>query len=75
MTHTTERCYDVTGGVLKLSLKTDHPLNANEYEALDRVAENYLGCFEKLRRDRLDLDDDDDRAVYELGGEENVTAG
>jgi hypothetical protein len=74
MTHITDRCYDVTGGVLKLSLKTDHPLTATENEALERVAQQYLGCFEKLRRDRLDLDDDD-RAVYELGGEENVTAG
>ena len=74
MSHTTERCYDVTGGILKLSLKTDHPLNQTEHEALERVAEHYLGCFERLRRERLGSDEDD-RAVYELGGEENVTAG
>ena len=73
MTHTTERCYDVAGGVLKLSLRTDHSLTPTEYEALDRVAEHYLDCFAKLRRERLD--DDDDRALYELGGEENITAG
>jgi hypothetical protein len=75
MTHTTERTYEVVGGVLKLSLRTDHSLSGREYEALDRVAEHYLECFDKIRRDRIDLDDEDDRAVYELGGEENVTAG
>ena len=73
MTHTTERCYEVAGGVLKLSLRTDHPLSSNEFEALDRVGEEYLGCFERVRSRRFD--DDDDRALYELGGEENVTAG
>jgi hypothetical protein len=74
MSHTAERCYDVDGGVLKVSLKTDHSLTDREYEALDRVAESYLGCFEKLARTRRERDENDE-AIYELGGEENITAG
>ena len=71
--YTTERCYDVTGGTLKLVLQTDHPLTQRELEALVRVAESYLGCFEKLRSEPRT--DDEDEAIWELGGEENICAG
>lgn len=74
MSHTAERCYEVDGGTLKVSLKTDHPLTRQEYDALDKVAESYVGCFEKVAR-RARARDDDDEAIYQLGGEENISAG
>ncbi len=74
MSYTTERCYDVEGGVLKLFLKTDHPISEREADALDRVAESYLACFDKIKAPRRAFDEDDE-AIYELGGEENITAG
>ena len=73
MPTTTERCYDIDGGLLRVSLKTDHSLSDREFEALDRVAESYVGCFEKVTRQMAA--DDDDRALWELGGVENICAG
>lgn len=74
MSLTTERCYDIDGGTLKVVLKTDHPLSPREADALDGVAESYMGCFEKVHRE-LVAGDDDDRALWELGGVENICAG
>ncbi len=74
MTHTAERSYDVEGGILKVSLKTDHPLSRREYEALDRVSESYLGCFERLSRSARDRNarDQDEEELFDL---ENICAG
>ncbi len=74
MSHTAERCYDVDGGALKVSLKTDHPLTRREYDALDKVAESYVRCFETVAR-AARARDENDEAIYELGGEENICAG
>jgi hypothetical protein len=74
MSHTTERCYDIEGGRLKLVLETDHGITEREVAALDRVAESYLTCFEKVGDPPRSFNEDDE-AIYELGGEENVTAG
>ena len=74
MSHTAERCYEVDGGTLKVSLKTDHALTAREYEALDKVAESYVGCFEKVARAARRREEDDE-ALYVLGGEEGICAG
>jgi hypothetical protein len=74
MSHTADRCYEVSGGVLKVSLKTDHPLTSGEYAALDRVASSYLDCFERIRASAWPHTDDDD-AIEALGGEENICAG
>ena len=74
MSHTAERCYDVDGGTLKVSLKTDHPLTPREYDALDQVAQSYVGGFEKGARAARAHDEDDD-VIYQLGGEENICAG
>ncbi len=75
MSHTLERVYDVEDGVLKLFLTTDHPIHDREAEALDRVAESYLACLDKVRAGPARFRDEDDEAIYELGGEENITAG
>ncbi len=74
MSHTAERCYDVDGGTLKVSLRTDHPLSRREYDALDKVAGSYVGCFEKVARAARARDESDD-AIYALGGEEDICAG
>ncbi len=77
MTHTAERCYDVDGGVLKVSLKTDHALTDREYEALDRVSDSYLGCFEKISRSARSralggAQDQDEDEIFDL---DNICAG
>jgi hypothetical protein len=74
MSHVAERCYDVDGGTLRVSLKADHSLTRREYDALQKVAESYIGCFERTARVAPARDEDDD-AVYALGGEENICAG
>ncbi len=74
MSYTAERCYEVDGGTLRVSLKTDHSLTRREYDALDKVAESYVGCFEKLARPALGRDENDD-AIYVLGGEDHICAG
>ena len=73
MSLTTERCYDIEGGTLKVVLKTDHRPSPREYDALDGVAASYLSCFENVHRELAA--DDDDRALWELGGVENICAG
>jgi hypothetical protein len=77
MSFTAERSYDVDGGVLKVSLKTDHALSDREYQALDRVSESYLDCFERLSRaardrNQMDLRDQDEDEIFDL---ENICAG
>ena len=75
MSHTAERLYDVDGGVLKVVLKLEHPLTDREYEALDRVSESYLGCFEKLSRAasaRARPGDQDEEELFDL---DNICAG
>ena len=74
MSTTTERCYDVEGGTLKVVLTTDHSPSPRQYDALDGVAGSYLSCFEKVHRE-LVVGDDDDRALWKLGGVENICAG
>jgi hypothetical protein len=74
MSHTAERCYDVEGATLKVSLRTEHPLTRREYDALDKVAESYFGCFERAVRTAPGSDEDDE-AIYELGGEDHICAG
>ena len=74
MSTTTERCYDIEGGTLKVVLKMDHRPSERQYEALDEVADSYMSCFEKVHRELM-AGDDDDRALWELGGVENICAG
>ncbi len=74
MPHTAERCYDLDGGRLKVSLSMDQPITAHEYEALDKVAASYVGCFEKVAL-AAPASDEIDEAIDELGGEENICAG
>jgi hypothetical protein len=72
--HTADRCYELDGGRLKVSLSMDHAITAHEYEALDEVAASYFECFEKVSP-AAPAGDENDEAIYELGGEENICAG
>ena len=73
MSVTTERCYHLSDGTLKVIVRTGHPLSAREVEALDGVADSYRDCIEAPRFPATV--DDDDLALWELGGEENICAG
>ena len=77
---TTQQHYEVPGGTLKVVLTTDHALTAVEREELDHIA---AACAAFQARDAwrhpesraaapaLDIDE----AIWELGGEQGISAG
>ena len=77
---TTQQHYEVPGGTLKVVLTTDHALTAVEREDLDHIADACAAfqARESARRPdarvvapALDIDE----AIWELGGEQGITAG
>jgi hypothetical protein len=69
----TEQRYRVSGGSLKVSLETDHPLSPRERQALDRIAGSCGGWAAELHDDGPT--DPFDEAIAILGGEDNICAG
>ena len=77
-TLTTQQHYEVPGGTLKVVLTTDHALTAVERADLDHIA---AACAAFQARDAwrhpeaaapaLEVDE----AIWELGGEQGITAG
>jgi hypothetical protein len=77
---TTQQHYEVPGGTLKVVLTTDHALTAVEREDLDHIAD---ACTAFQARDAwrhaesraaapaLEIDE----AIWELGGEQAISAG
>jgi len=75
---TTQQHYDVPGGTLTVVLTTDHALTAVERADLDHIA---AACAAFQARDAsrhpeaavpaLEVDE----AIWELGGEQDITAG
>lgn len=68
----TKRSYQVSGGSLTLELDTDHPLDASELEALERIA---IACRQYSAEAPRRFAEPFDLAIEELGGEENICAG
>lgn len=78
---TTQQHYDVPGGTLKVVLTTDHALSPVERADLDHIADA-CAAFQAHERSRhadpaaaaapaLEVDE----AIWELGGEQGITAG
>jgi hypothetical protein len=78
---TTQQHYDVPGGTLTVVLTTDHALTAVERADLDHIADA-CAAFQAHERSRhpdaqaaaapaLEVDE----AIWELGGEQSITAG
>jgi hypothetical protein len=79
MTHlTTQQHYDVPGGTLKVILTTDHALSAAEREDLDQIAGACQAFQAHERAGRpapAGVAAEIDEALWELGGEQAITAG
>ena len=78
---TTQQHYEVPGGTLKVVLTTDHPLTEVERSDLDHIADA-CAAFQAHERSRHpDVSDvaapalEIDEAIWELGGEQGITAG
>jgi hypothetical protein len=78
---TTQQCYEVPGGTLRVILETDHPLSASERQELDTIA-TACAAFQASGRAKQpapavegDAARDVDEAIWELGGEEEILAG
>ena len=79
MAYVTTQHYEVPGGSLRLILTTERPPTHEEREDLDRIAD---ACA-AFRRHHLVRShyahyaelDEMDQAIWELGGEESITAG
>jgi hypothetical protein len=76
---TTDQHYEMPGGTLRLVLTTDHPLTHEEREDLDRIAtactafqRNHDVLGHRASREGVD---DIDEAIWELGGDEAISAG
>ena len=78
---TTQQHYEVPGGTLKVVLTTDHALTRTEREDLDHIA---VACAAFQAHERTGHPDpgaadapagDVDEAIWELGGEQEITAG
>jgi hypothetical protein len=78
---TTQQHYEVPGGTLKVLLTTDHTLTEVERADLDHIADA-CAAFQAHERTRhpepaeaaapaLEVDE----AIWELGGEQGITAG
>jgi hypothetical protein len=79
---TTQQHYDVPGGTLKVILTTDHALSAHEREELDHIAAVCQAFQEHQRSHPMHEAVRDgaaaaelDEAMWELGGEEGISAG
>ena len=78
---TTQQHYDVPGGTLKVVLTTDHALTSVERADLDHIA---VACAAFQAHDRAGHGDpaasltgalEVDEAIWELGGDEGISAG
>jgi hypothetical protein len=78
---TTQQHYEVPGGSLKVVLTTDHTLTAVERADLDQIAD---ACAAFQTHDRSGHPErgasvvpalEVDEAIWELGGEQGITAG
>jgi hypothetical protein len=77
-TLTTQQHYEVPGGTLKVVLTTDHALSAVERADLDHIADACAAfrCHERSRHpDGAARALEVDEAIWELGGEQGITAG
>jgi hypothetical protein len=80
---TTQQHYDVPGGTLKVVLDTDHTLSAAERERLDGIAAACLafqadvGVRRRFPSDAVieAVAGDIDIAIWELGGDQEISAG
>jgi len=77
-TLTTQQHYDVPGGTLKIVLTTDHALTPVERADLDHIAAacaafqaHEAGRHPAAAAPALEVDE----AIWELGGEQGITAG
>jgi hypothetical protein len=79
MAYVTTQHYEVPGGTLLLELNTERPPTREEREDLDRIADACtlfrLHHLVRTHRDRASDLDDMDEAIWELGGEESISAG
>jgi hypothetical protein len=79
MAYVTTQHYEVPGGTLRLELSTERPLTREEREDLDRIADACmifrLHHLVRTHHDRASDLDDMDEAIWELGGEESISAG
>jgi hypothetical protein len=79
MAFVTTQHYEVPGGTLRLHLTTERPPTQQEREDLERIADA-CAVFRSHHLERThhgsagDLDDMDE-AIWELGGEESISAG
>jgi hypothetical protein len=78
---TTQQHYDVPGGTLRVVLETDHALSALEREDLDQIA-NACAAFQAHEKSghadavaAIAPARDVDEAIWELGGEQAISAG
>ena len=73
---TTQQHYEATGASLKVVLTTDHGLTPEEREDLDQIADACHAFAEHHRpHHHPEGGEDMDEALWELGGEESITAG
>jgi hypothetical protein len=79
MTYVTTQHYEVPGGTLRVVLTTEHPPTRDEREDLDRIAD---ACtvfrshhLTRTHHGRAEDLEDMDEAIWELGGDESITAG
>jgi len=78
---TTQQHYEVPGGTLKVVLTTDHALTAVERDDLDQIAdacETFRAHEETGHPDPAAASapaGEVDEAIWELGGEQGLTAG
>jgi hypothetical protein len=81
MTFVTTRHRETTAGTLRLVLETERPPTAKELEDLERLEQLWAALRRATAtRDRATggpdaVVDEDDEAIWELGGEEAITAG
>jgi hypothetical protein len=76
---TTQQHYEVPGGTLKVVLTTDHALSVVERADLDHIADACAAFQARSRHTEpaaavapaLEVDE----AIWELGGEQGITAG
>ena len=79
MAYVTTQHYEVPGGSLRLELNTERPPTREEREDLDRIADACtifrLHHLVRTHDGRASDLDDMDEAIWELGGEESISAG
>lgn len=75
---TTQQHHEVPGATLTVTVTTDHPLSPAELEGLEEIARacRAFGATPAVRR--LEADDaaaELDLAIWELGGDQAISAG